>query len=182
MSSPKWTQEQQNVIDSRGGNLLVAAAAGSGKTAVLVERIIQMILNPDLKVDSFEFPKGSDEKVPVGSILEDNPTGYKISKHLQDTYLFKKDDGRPQIIDKTSDIQVNTLVASYHKIQRLTGTFVKGGETGLRLYSKLECKRLMGFPDDFKVPVSRTQMYRQFGNSVAVPVIKAVADKMKVYL
>ena len=30
MSSPKWTQEQQNVIDSRGGNLLVAAAAGSG--------------------------------------------------------------------------------------------------------------------------------------------------------
>ena len=50
MSSPKWTQEQKNVIDSRGGNLLVAAAAGSGKTAVLVERIIQMILNPDLKV------------------------------------------------------------------------------------------------------------------------------------
>ena len=51
MSSPKWTSEQQSVIDSRGGNLLVAAAAGSGKTAVLVERIIQMILNPDLKVD-----------------------------------------------------------------------------------------------------------------------------------
>ena len=51
MSSPKWTKEQQSVIDSRGGNLLVAAAAGSGKTAVLVERIIQMILNPDLKVD-----------------------------------------------------------------------------------------------------------------------------------
>ena len=51
MSSPKWTQEQQNVIDSRGGNLLVAAAAGSGKTAVLVERIIQMILNSDLKID-----------------------------------------------------------------------------------------------------------------------------------
>ena len=84
--------------------------------------------------------------------------------------------------DKTSDIQVNTLVASYHKIQRLTGTFVRGGETGLRLYSELECKRLMGFPDDFKVPVSRTQMYRQFGNSVAVPVIKAVADEMKTYL
>ena len=36
MSSPKWTNEQQSVIDSRGGNLLVAAAAGSGKTAVLV--------------------------------------------------------------------------------------------------------------------------------------------------
>ena len=96
--------------------------------------------------------------------------------------LFKKEDGRPQIIDSNSDIQVNTLVASYHKIQRLTGTFVRGGETGLRLYSELECKRLMGFPDDFKVPVSRTQMYRQFGNSVAVPMIKAVASSMKEYL
>ena len=37
----------------------------------------------------------------------------------------------------------------------------------------------MGFPEDFIVPVSRTQMYRQFGNSVAVPMIKAVADAMK---
>ena len=40
----------------------------------------------------------------------------------------------------------------------------------------------MGFPDDFIVPVSRTQMYRQFGNSVAVPVIKAVAKEVKKYL
>ena len=35
MSSPKWTQEQQNVIDSRGGNLLVAAAAGLEKLPYL---------------------------------------------------------------------------------------------------------------------------------------------------
>ena len=47
MSSPKWTKEQQAVIDSRNSNLLVAAAAGSGKTAVLVERIIQMITDKD---------------------------------------------------------------------------------------------------------------------------------------
>ena len=43
MSGTKWTKEQQEVIDSRDCNLLVAAAAGSGKTAVLVERIIQKI-------------------------------------------------------------------------------------------------------------------------------------------
>ena len=46
------------------------------------ERIIIVGFHPDLKVDSFEFPKGSDEKVPVGSILEDNPTGYKILKKM----------------------------------------------------------------------------------------------------
>ena len=39
----KWTQKQQQVIDSRNRSLLVSAAAGSGKTAVLVERIICMI-------------------------------------------------------------------------------------------------------------------------------------------
>lgn len=50
------------------------------------------------------------------------------------------------------------------------------------MFSKMECKRLMGFPDDFIVPASRTQMYRQFGNSVAVPMIKTVADAMKAEL
>lgn len=46
----KFTEEQQSVIDERNSNLLVSAAAGSGKTAVLVERIIQMI-STDLDVD-----------------------------------------------------------------------------------------------------------------------------------
>ena len=39
----KWTAEQQKVIDARDRNLLVSAAAGSGKTAVLVERILAMV-------------------------------------------------------------------------------------------------------------------------------------------
>ncbi|HEM5163991.1 TPA: DNA (cytosine-5-)-methyltransferase, partial [Streptococcus suis] len=144
------------------------------------KRVVIVGFHPDLAITSFAFPQGNPEKkVPVSSILEDNPTGYAISEHLQKSYLFKKDDGKPQIVDTHSTIQVKTLVASYHKIQRLTGTFVKGGETGIRLLSELECKRLMGFPDDFIIPVSRTQMYRQMGNSVAVPMMRAVANAMK---
>ena len=50
MSSPKWTDEQQAVIDSRNCNLLVSAGAGSGKTAVLVERIISIILNENIDI------------------------------------------------------------------------------------------------------------------------------------
>lgn len=144
------------------------------------KRVVIVGFHPDLNISSFAFPQGSNEvRVPVSSILEKEPKGYDISEHLQQSYLFKKDDGKPQVIDNTSDIQVKTLVASYHKIQRLTGTFIKEGDTGLRLFSELECKRLMGFPDDFLIPVSRTQMYRQMGNSVAVPMIKEVADAMK---
>ena len=47
----KWTQRQQEVIDARGCNLLVSAAAGSGKTAVLVERIIGLICDEENPVD-----------------------------------------------------------------------------------------------------------------------------------
>lgn len=142
------------------------------------KRVIIVGFRKDLNIKDFEFPKSAGKTTYINEILEDNPSGYSISKHLQQSYLFKKDDGRPQIVDKSSEIQIKTFCASYHKIQRLTGTFVKGGETGLRLLSELECKRLMGFPDDFKFPVSRTQMYRQIGNSVCAPMIRAVAKKM----
>ena len=47
----KWTNEQQEAIYQKGENILVAAGAGSGKTAVLVERIIQKILNDNLSID-----------------------------------------------------------------------------------------------------------------------------------
>ena len=47
----EWTEEQQQVIRLRNRNLLVAAAAGSGKTAVLVERIITMISDEENPVD-----------------------------------------------------------------------------------------------------------------------------------
>lgn len=129
---------------------------------------------------SFAFPEGNPDKVTnIGEYLEENAEGYAISERLQKNYLYKLDDGRPKVIDKDTKGPAKTLVASYHKIQRLTGTFVKDGETGLRLYTENECKALMGFPKDFKIPVSRTQMYRQFGNSVVVPVISAIAANMK---
>ena len=126
----------------------------------------------------FDWPAGSDKTVGIGRHIRSGVTDHSISKHLQNVYIYKKDDGRPQIVDGFSDFPVKTLVASYHKIQRLTGTFVRDGETGLRLLTADECKAIMGFPKSFKIPVSRTQMYRQMGNSVAVPVIKTLAKWM----
>lgn len=136
-----------------------------------------------LDPSTFEFPVGNPDKhANVGDIVEENVDGYSISKHLQKQYLFKLNDGRPLLLTTESKGPAKTLVASYHKIQRLTGTFVKDGPTSLRLLSENECKALMGFPKDFKVPVSRTQMYRQFGNSIVVPVVQALAKKMKPFI
>ncbi len=51
----KWTEDQQRVIDSRNRNLLVSAAAGSGKTAVLVEHIVAMVTDGQDPVDLDEL-------------------------------------------------------------------------------------------------------------------------------
>lgn len=51
MSKVKWTNEQLQAIEKVGNNILVAAAAGSGKTAVLVERIINKIINQKINID-----------------------------------------------------------------------------------------------------------------------------------
>lgn len=135
-----------------------------------------------VRSSDFKFPRPRSKKVGIGKFVERGHQDLSISKHLQSVYIYKIDDGRPEVISRTSNFPVKTLVASYHKIQRLTGTFVKDGPTGLRLLSENECKAIMGFPKSFKVPVSRTQMYRQFGNSVAVPVVKSIAKAMVAHI
>ena len=65
-----WTREQKQVIDARERNLLVSAAAGSGKTAVLVERIVSLITDPEHPVDVDRllittFTKAADRKSVV---------------------------------------------------------------------------------------------------------------------
>jgi DNA (cytosine-5)-methyltransferase 1 len=69
-----------------------------------------------------------------------------------------------------------TLSARYHK----DGSEILVAQEGKnpRRLTPRECARLMGYPDGFRIPVSDTQAYRQFGNSVAVPVFKEVARIM----
>ena len=51
MGDVRWTKGQLQAIEEKGQNILVAAGAGSGKTAVLVERIIQKIINDKMDID-----------------------------------------------------------------------------------------------------------------------------------
>ncbi len=75
------------------------------------------------------------------------------------------------------DDTTRTLSARYHK----DGSEIlidRGEGQRPRRLTPRECARLMGFGDDFVIPVSDTQAYRQFGNSVAVPVIREIARVM----
>ncbi|MBP6855468.1 MAG: DNA (cytosine-5-)-methyltransferase [Candidatus Pacebacteria bacterium] len=53
---------------------------------------------------------------------------------------------------------------------------------GVRKLTERECARLQGFPDSFKIPVSSTQSYKQFGNAVTVPVAREIGKSLKKYL
>ncbi len=84
-----WTKEQQQAIDLRGKSLLVAAAAGSGKTAVLVERIIQIIsdetrpVNLDqLLVVTFTNAAAAEMKERIGTAIQKKLLENPISEHL----------------------------------------------------------------------------------------------------
>lgn len=69
-----------------------------------------------------------------------------------------------------------TLSARYHKDG--SEILIAQKNRNPRRLTPRECARLMGFPDSFQIPVSDTQAYRQFGNSVVVPVISAIAKLM----
>ena len=89
----KWKDKQQKVIDTRDRNILVSAAAGSGKTAVLVERIIKMITDEEnptdvnqLLVVTFTRAAASEMKERIREALEkmeeDNPNDLNVQKQL----------------------------------------------------------------------------------------------------
>ena len=88
----KWTKEQQNVIDFRNRDILVSAAAGSGKTAVLVARIIQRILDPQNPVDidrllvvTFTKAAAAEMRERIGAAIE-----AECEKDPQNTHLRRQ--------------------------------------------------------------------------------------------
>lgn len=92
MSKPQWTEDQQKVIDLRNRNILVSAAAGSGKTAVLVERIITMICDKEHPVDidhllivTFTNAAAAEMKERIGNAIE-----AKIRETPEDVHLQKQ--------------------------------------------------------------------------------------------
>ena len=86
----KWTEEQQKVIQLRNRNILVSAAAGSGKTAVLVERIITMLTEDDPPVDvdkllivTFTEAAASEMKERIRLAIEKKLLEYPEDEHLK---------------------------------------------------------------------------------------------------
>lgn len=151
------------------------------------ERIFFVCFRKDLGDLDFHFPEPTLEKVFLKDILERNIDASKCEIARKDMRLFKSPDqprglkpiqigifnngGQGERIYSPDGLAV-ALTAYGGGIASKTGAYLINGKT--RKLTPRECARVMGFPDNFKIPVSDTQAYKQFGNSVAVPLARMI--------
>lgn len=131
----------------------------------------------------FKFPDEVNDKTKVGDILVENPdTKYTISDRIWESHQLRKERNRAKgngfgysLFNEDSPY-TSTISARYYK----DGSEILIAQEGKnpRKLTPREAARLQGYPDSFKIVVSDTQAYKEFGNSVPVNMINAVAQEM----
>lgn len=149
------------------------------------ERIYIVGFNKD-KVSNYKdfiMPTPPCSETKVGQILESNvDEKYTISDKLWSGHQRRKAEhqekgnGFGYTLFTADSPYTNTISARYYK----DGSEILIAQEGKnpRKITPREAARLQGFPEEFIIPVSDTQAYKQFGNSVAVPVIHAIAEEI----
>lgn len=133
---------------------------------------------------NFEFPKPTNLPTRVGDILDDVvDEKYTISNKLWSGHKRRKELNKLNgkgfgygLFNKES-AYTNTISARYYKDG--SEILIEQESKNPRKLTPREAARLQGFPEGYIIPVSDAQAYKQFGNSVAVPVIKAIATEIK---
>lgn len=132
--------------------------------------------------ESFQFPEMGDKKFAIKDILESEVDDkYTLSNHLWNylqEYAKKhkaKGNGFGFGLTDLNGIS-RTMSARYYK-DGAEILIPQEGKNPRRLTPR-ECARLQGFPDNFVIPVSDNQAYKQFGNSVVMPLIQAVGKNI----
>ncbi len=156
MTNMAWTNEQQAAIDSRGQTLLLSAAAGSGKTAVLVERIIRRLLDKEYPIDITELLVVTFTKAAAAEMRD--RIGMALMKALSET----KDPRVERQLALLPSAQISTLHAfCQHVIRKyfytidLDPAFSIAGEEELNLLRRqvLEDVFLSYYEDDEKASI-----------------------------
>lgn len=154
------------------------------------ERIYIVAFKKSLNITHFKFPKGDNQPVCLYDILEPNPNINPINR--QDIYLkntsIAQQSNRPIQIGIVNKGGQGERI--YHPLGHAITLSAHGGgigaKTGLykinndiRRLTPRECARLQGFADDFKINKSNAQAYKQFGNSIAIPVVKSILNNIQ---
>ena len=131
----------------------------------------------------FSFPEPPRTKTCVGDILDKNVhEKYTISDKVWSGHQRRKEQNKSA--GKGFGFSVFTEDSPY--TSTISARYYKDGSEALiaqkdknpRMLTPRECARLQGFPEEYIIPVSDCRAYKQFGNSVAVPVIRAIAKNM----
>lgn len=163
------------------------------------ERIYIVAFRNDIDCSGFQFPHPTNSKTCIADIMEKDPVSVKY--YLSDVYLetLRKHRARHEAAGHGFGYEIKDLDGVSSALvcggmgrernlvidDRLTDftpvTHIKGevNREGVRKMTPREWARLQGFPDDFKLILSDTHLYKQFGNSVTVPVIEAIAKEVR---
>ncbi len=162
------------------------------------ERIYIVCFRKDLNIKSFDFPIGNDDSKTIRDIMEDSPIPSKY--YLSDTYMdtLKKHRARHEAKGNGFGYEIRdldgiagtivcggmgrerNLIIDHREHSMVPMTHIKGSinKEDIRKMTPREWARLQGFPDDFTWNLADTHMYKQFGNSVTVNVIEAIAKQI----
>lgn len=173
-----------NVLDELGYSVHFRVLDGQHFVPQHRERIIIVGFDRDVFKgnENFEFPTLPEPNKAIREILEENPdTKYTLSdklwNYLQDYSAKHKAKGNGFGFGLTNlDGISRTISARYYKDG--SEILIPQNEINPRRLTPRECARLQGFPDNFIIPVSDNQAYRQFGNSVVMPLMHSVAKQV----
>lgn len=166
------------------------------------ERIFIVGFRKDANVENFEYPKPIDTIPSISDITEEKEVSvkYYLSTQYLKTliehrarheskgngfgYEIISDDGIANAVVCGGMGRERNLIYDHRLTNFVPITHIKGevNRKGIRKMTPREWARLQGYPDDFVIPVADAQAYKQFGNSVAVPVIEATAKQILKYL
>lgn len=137
---------------------------------------------------AFQYPVGEGKPTRVGAVLQDDVDDrFIISDKLYQGHIERrikhkdKGNGFGFSMFNADSPYTNTISARYYK-DGSEALIDRGEGQNPRMLTPRECARLQGFPDEFIIPVSNAQAYKQFGNTVSIPVIQAVAEEMLLYM
>lgn len=166
------------------------------------ERIYIVCFRKDIDSSFFSFPVGTNSSTCIRDILEEAPIPSKY--YLSDVYMetlikhkrrhaakgngfgyeIRDLDGYAGAIVCGGMGRERNLVKDSREHSLIPTTKIKGkiNRDDIRKMTPREWARLQGFPDDFKLNLADTHLYKQFGNSVTVNVIEAIAKNIKIVL
>lgn len=163
------------------------------------ERIYIVAFRKDIDSSDFEFPVGHNSDTTIRDIMEDQEVSvkYYLSTTYIDTlrrhkerhaakgngfgYEIRDLDGKAGAIvcggmGRERNLIIDNRLTNFTPITHIKGEV---NREGIRKMTPREWARLQGFPDDFKLELADTHLYKQFGNSVTVNVIEAIAENIK---